>query len=106
MNANEIFAKAARDIHKTAGEAATFTPVGGEAIPCHVHVMPNIQLQPEGYNAQVTQLATVIEAALSELGRVPTRGDTFTISAGIYAGTYIVDALLENDGYTVRVSVK
>ena len=102
MTAADVFAAAAADIYASAGHGATFTPAAGSAVGCHVDIQFNVQLQPDGYQSQVTESATVIEAALAELTQLPLRGDTFTVGAV----TYTVDALLENDGYVVKVSVK
>jgi len=84
------------------GEEAVFTPAQGEQIPCMVFIDFNVQLQPAGVEAEVWERGTVIEALLSELARAPVRGETFTLAGGI---VYTVQAILENDGLTVKAVV-
>ena len=113
MGLRGIFAEALPDIFEAAAEAAVFTPAVGDAIPCMVFIEFNVMLQPSGAEAQIWQRGTTIEALLSEIGREPDRGETFTVfpdeisrSAGINGTAYAVQAILENDGLTVKMVVK
>lgn len=82
-------------------ESATFNPASGDPISCMVFIDFDVELQPVGFDAQTWQQGTVIEALLSELGREPNRDETFTV----HGKTYKVNAVLENDGLTVKVQV-
>jgi len=53
---------------------------------------------------QVTGQSITVEAALSDLGKEPDRGETFTLTTG---GTvYTVLSVVENDGHTIKVLVR
>jgi len=84
------------------GESAIFTPATGDPIPCMVFIDFNVMLQPAGVEAQMWERGTTIEALISEIGREPTRGETFTLDGGI---VYTVRAILESDGLTVKAVV-
>lgn len=118
MGLRGIFAEALPDIFEAAAEVALFTPAVGDAIPCMVFIDFNVELQPSGADAQVWQQGTTIEALLSSAigigigDREPNRGETFTVfpdatsrTAGINGTTYAVQAILENDGLTVKMVV-
>ena len=94
------------------GEPAVFTPAAGEAVPCMVFIDFDVALQPAGIESQIWQRGTTIEALLSEIGRVPNRGEMITVypdaasrSAGTDGTEYTVQAILENDGLTVKMAV-
>lgn len=101
MGLRAVFAAALPGIFAAAGEEALFTPASGAAIPCMVFIDFNAMLQPSGIEAQVWQRGTTIEALLSDLGREPNRGEIFTVDGAAYA----VQAILENDGLTVKTVV-
>lgn len=88
-------------IFNALGDAATYTPSGGAAVSCTVIITFNVMLQPTGVEAQVWQGGTTIEALLSEITSEPNRGDVFVVR-GV---SYTVQAVLENDGVSVRVVV-
>lgn len=101
MGLRAVFAAALPDVFTEAGEDAVFTPAGGVPVDCHVFIDFNVMLQPAGVEVQVWQQGTTIEALLSEIGREPNRGETFTVDSVAYA----VQAILENDGLTVKAVV-
>lgn len=88
-------------IFNALGDAATFRPSGGAAVSCTVVITFNVMLQPTGIESQVWQGGTTIEALLSEITNEPNRGDVFVVR-GV---SYTVQAVLENDGVSVRVVV-
>jgi len=83
------------------GDASTFTPAGGSAVSCKAIITFDVMLQPTGVEAQVWQRGTTIDALLSEITNEPNRGDVFVVR-GV---SYTVQAVLENDGVSVRVVV-
>lgn len=83
------------------GDSSTFTPSGGAAKTCKVVITFNVMLQPTGVESQVWQGGTTIEALLSEIVNEPNRGDVFVVD-GV---SYTVQAVLENDGVSVKVVV-
>jgi hypothetical protein len=101
MGLRDVFAEALPDMFNSAGEAAVFTPEVGDPIDCMVFIDFNVMLQPSGVEVQVWQRGTTIEALLSEIGREPNRGETFTVDSV----DYTVQAILENDGLTVKAVV-
>ncbi len=103
MGLRAVFAAALPGIFDAAGEDAVFTPATGAAIPCKVFIDFNVMLQPAGVETQVWQRGTTIEALLSVIGCEPNRGETFTMDGTAY--TYTVQAILENDGLTVKAVV-
>lgn len=88
-------------IFSALGDAATYTPAGGAAVSCTVDIKFNVMLQPAGIETQAWQRGTTIEAQLSEITSEPNRGDTFVVG-GV---TYTVQAILENDGVSVKMVV-
>jgi hypothetical protein len=110
MGLRAVFAAALPDIFDAAGEDAVFTPAEGASIPCKVFIEFNVMLQPAGVDVQVWQRGTTIEALLSEtpnlgIGREPNRGETFTLDIPSNDTVYTVQAILENDGLTVKAVV-
>ena len=101
MTSSEILIKAAVDIFNKLGQPATFTPSGGSAVPCHINIERDIELQPGAYETEVFAHGITVEALLSEIANEPNRGDVFT------AGTrnYTVQAPIANDGIFVKVQV-
>ncbi|KKN52427.1 hypothetical protein LCGC14_0612810 [marine sediment metagenome] len=106
MSEEATFSQAAQDIFDTLAEPATFTPLVGDPVE-NVMVNPEfeVEFQPAGESQVWDQVAT-IEYLLSEVGKEADPGDTFLIAAGIYAGTYTVKVVLENDGRFVKATVK
>jgi hypothetical protein len=114
MGLRAVFAEALPDIFDEAGEDAVFTPAAGDPIPCKVFIDFNIALQPNGVETQVWQQVTTIEALLSDprtdgtgvaIGREPNRDETFTLDIPSNDTVYTVQAILENDGLTVKAVV-
>lgn len=101
MGLRSVFAQALPGIFQAAGEEAVFTPSSGPACACFVFLDFAVALQPTGTEAQVWAQGTTIEALLSEIGREPVRGETFTVDGTAYT----VQAILQNDGLTVRAVV-
>jgi hypothetical protein len=102
MGLRAVFAEALPGIFKAAGEEAIFTPATGDPIDCHVFIDFNVMLQPAGVETQIWERGTTIEALLSEIGREPNRGESFEVDDVEYS----VQAILENDGLTVKMVVK
>lgn len=105
MGLRAVFAAAVPNIFNAAGEDAVFTPATGDPIPCKVFIDFNVMLQPAGVEVQVWQQGTTIEALLSVLGREPNRGETFTLDIPSDDTIYTVQAILEDDGLTVKAVV-
>lgn len=101
MGLRAVFAAALPKMMEAMGEAASFGPETGDAIPCVVFINHNVLLQPGSAEAQVWERGTTIEALLSEIGDEPERGETFTVDGILYT----VQAILENDGLTVKAVV-
>ena len=103
-----VFAESLPDIFIAAAENATYTPLGGTTINCKIFIDFNVMLQPSGIETQVWERGTTIEVSLSSYAGVgigtaePNRGDTFVYEEV----TYTVQAILENDGLTVKMAVK
>jgi len=96
------------------GEDAVFTPATGDPIPCKIFISFNVALQPNGVETQVWQQGTTIEAFLVDptpngtgvaIGREPNRDETFTLDIPSNDTVYTVQAILENDGLTVKAVV-
>jgi hypothetical protein len=98
------------EIFEDMGEEAVFTFQGGDQIPCHIFVEFDINLEPDGFTAQIGQTSTVVEALLSELnGIVPNKNETFTIvgeDSPLKGEIYTVQRVLTNDRFTVKVATK
>ena len=112
MGMQAVFAAAFPAFFAQAGEPAIFTPASGDPIYCQVFIDFAVMLQPGGAEAQIWQQGTTIEALLSEIGREPDRGESFTVfsdEASRLAGTggtsYAVQAILESEGLFVKAVV-
>lgn len=105
MGLRATFAAALPGIFDVAAEDAIFTPAAGAAIDCKVFIDFDVDLQPAGMEAQVWQRGTTIEALLSEIGREPDRGETFTLDIPSAGTVYTVQAILQNDGLTIKAVV-
>jgi hypothetical protein len=101
MGLRSVFAAALPGIFEAAGESATFNPATGVAIDCMVFIDFNVMLQPNGTETQVWERGTTIECLFSDIGREPNRGETFEVDGT----TYTIQAILENDGLTVKMQV-
>ena len=106
MSEEATFNQAAQDIFDALAESATFTPLVGDPVE-NVMVNPELEVayQPAG-ESQVWEQEATIEYILAEVGKEADPGETFLIAAGIYAGTYTVKAVVENDGRFCKVTVK
>ena len=83
---------------------AVYQPLSGASVAdVLIHVEKGVDLQPAGFDSRVVAQSTTIEAALSDLGKEPERGETFTTAAGT---VYTVISVLENDGHSVKAHVK
>mgnify|MGYP001320334884 CR=1 FL=1 len=101
MGHQAVFAAALPEMIEAMGEAATYYPASLPAVPCHVFIEFDVLLQPAGLDSQVWEKGTTIEAALSVLGKVPERGETF-----VYGGsTYRVTGITKNDGLSAMAAV-
>ena len=105
MSEEATFTQAAQDIFDALGQSAVFTPSVGDPVSCVVNPEIEVAYQPAG-ESQVWEQEAMIEYMLSEVGKEADPGETFLIATGIYAGTYTVKAVLENDGRFVKVAVK
>jgi hypothetical protein len=83
------------------GEPAIFTPAAGEPADCMVFLEFAVDLQPAGIESRTWERGITIEALLTEIGREPDREEIFTVD-GV---EYTVQAILENDGLTVKLVV-
>lgn len=106
MGLRSVFAEAIPGIFEAAAEGAVFIPAVGDPVVCKIFIDFDVNLQPSGLESQVWQRGTTIEASLSSgddigIGREPDRGETFTYDGD----TYTVQAILENDGLTVKMVV-
>lgn len=101
MGLRAIFAAALPGMFDAGGEDAVYTPAGGVAVDLKIFIDFNVMLQPEGISTQVWDRGTVIEALLSDMAAEPNRGDTFVYDST----TYTVQAILENDGLSVKMQV-
>jgi hypothetical protein len=89
------------EMFEVLGEAATFTPSGGDQVACNILIDFDVDLQPDGFQTTAWQRSTFIETILSEIGSEPNRGDVFR-----YKGTdYTVQKVTFNDSLTVKVAV-
>jgi hypothetical protein len=107
MGLRAVFAAAVPNIFVAAGEDAVFYPSVGDSVECKIFIDFDVMLQPAGVETQVWNQGTTIEALLSEdegigIGTTePDRGETF-----VYDGiTYTVQAVIANDGLTVKMQV-
>lgn len=98
---SDFKATVAPAIFAALGEPATYTPAGGAAKSCTVILTEGVQLQPVGVESQVWQRGTTIDALLAEIGSTPARGDVFTVAGT----TYTVQAILDDDGMTIKAVV-
>jgi hypothetical protein len=86
-------------INSPLGEDAVYTPVSGAAKSIRVFIERNTSLQPTGFEGQVFERGTIIEALLADLGGEPDPGATFVVSGE----TYTVRTIEDNDDYVVRM---
>lgn len=99
---DELFIDALRDIYNSSiGADAVYTPLAGAAVSCRVVLNRNVVLQPVSMETQVVEVGTTIEAIIIDLGKLPERGETFTIGAEIFT----VQAISRNDGDEVELIV-
>ena len=60
-------------------DAAVYSPVSGDDVPCNVIVDHDVLIQADGYDATVATLGTTVTALVSDVGTLR-RGDTFTLA--------------------------
>ncbi|GAG30475.1 unnamed protein product [marine sediment metagenome] len=105
--AEEIFNQAAIDIFNKQGVAALYTPSVGDPVSCQVDIERDVDLEPDGFNAQIWGRGITVEGILSVLGKEPDTDETFTITEGDFIDTvYTVKTIIENDGRFVKAVVK
>lgn len=100
MSDEAIFRQAVIDILSDKEDAVYFSQETLISVVCKVSVEIGVDLQPEG-NSQSWEKGVTIEYDLDEVGREADSGDTFTVGTTVYA----VKAVLENDGFFVKVAV-
>lgn len=83
------------------GEAGTYTPAGGVAVPVTVTVERNAELGGISPQFGAVERLTVIALLKAEVS-VPVRGAVIAVASG----SFTVDRVLDDDGYVVRVVVK
>jgi hypothetical protein len=81
---------------------ATYTPSGGVAVSCAVHLGQETYTEPNGYNATTWVQKKTVTGLVSDLGE-PDSGGTFLIDSTTY--TVTTDEP-ENNGRFVKVVVK
>lgn len=101
MGAQDILAQAVADVFNTLGQEAIFTPAAGDPVAMMVDLDLETAFQP-GADMTVWESGATIEYALPDIGREANAGETFTIGATVYT----VAAVMENDGFAVKVAVK
>jgi len=99
---DDILDGVAEDVFSVMGVDATFTPAAGDPVSLKVVVEKGVELQPEAFGAQVTELGVTVEYLLADTGREADRNETFTVGDD----TYTVQAALENDGRYAKAVVK
>lgn len=85
------------------GVDAVYQPSAGDAVSCRVFFEEELVPDPGGFEASTWSQQKTVEGLLSDLGKEPDAGETFTISGTVYTVTRDEP---ENDGYTVKVVVK
>ena len=102
MSIEDTFDTVAENIFRTIGVLAIYTPSVGDPVPdIYVNLVRGTDPEPENYTKVWGQNIT-IEAILSDLGKEPNMGETFTISEVVYT----VQTVEENDGRFVKMVVK
>lgn len=95
-----VFGDALSDIvNSELGEDAVYTPVSGTVKALRVFIERDISMQPTGFEGQVFERGTIIEALLADLGGEPDPGATFVVGGE----TYTVRTIQDNDDYIVRM---
>jgi hypothetical protein len=84
-------------------EAATYTPVSGDAVSCDVLVDHDVLIQADGYDATYATLGTTITAMVADVGTI-SRGDTFLVDGTTY--TVQRPDQFSDDGREVSAVVK
>lgn len=82
------------------GAVATYRDQDFNNSQCSVLIEHDVLLQPSGFDSQVVELGTTIEALFSEVGE-PKKDDVFTIDST----AYIVMRITENDKVFVKMIV-
>ncbi len=81
--ADELLLKAARDLYARRGKEATYSPVDDFQITCRVILDFENELRPDGYDIEIVDVGTTIEALYSDVGE-PKKGSTFEIEGTVY----------------------
>jgi len=82
------------------GQPAIYTDSDLNEISCNVLIEHDVLLQPSGFDSQVVEIGTTIEALFSDIG-APKKGDLFTIDSIVYN----VIRVEENDKIFVKMTV-
>ena len=101
MSEEAAFDQFGEDLFDQLGEDAIFTPTAGAPIPLKAALKSSIEMTPAAFEARAWQGSEFIEFVLSEIGREPNRGETFTIDSVVYT----VQAVTANDGRFCTVAV-
>jgi hypothetical protein len=97
-----IFSQAGAALLRVYGVSATFTPSVGDPVSCTVFKETFVDNQPVGYESQTPETVTTIEGLVADIGKVPERGETFTIDGA----DWDVEERMENDLFYYKVAVK
>jgi hypothetical protein len=84
------------------GVSAIFTPAAGDPVTLMVSYQEEILLQPGALTAEVYAPAKTIEFQLSDIGRKPVEGETFTIGSTVYK---VASILASEDGFFCKCEV-
>jgi hypothetical protein len=90
------------DLFAAEGVSATYAPAGGSAKTCRVIIHYNYASEPAGASVSKHQQVKVIDALISETGKLPVRPETFTVGSATYT---VQTAWLEEDGLVARAVV-
>jgi len=102
MAIDDLIQQAGAVIFETLGDQAVFTPAAGDPVTLNVHYDEQVLLQPGDLTAQVYAATQTIEYLLSDIGRQPVEGETFSIGSAAYT----VVEVLANDGHFCKCAVK
>jgi len=84
------------------GVSATYTPSAGDPVDLTVNIQRNVEMQTENFTGQAWVKVDTLECLLNDTGKEPDKNETFETDAY----TYIVDSVIENDGFFVKMIVK
>lgn len=98
----DIAQRAARDQLRLLGAQLAYTTKGGDPVgDVWVQVIRDLMYERADREVSVAELMNVANMLVEEVP-APRRGDSFVEGAA----TWTVDAVLENNGYLVKVAIK